>query len=211
MSKKADIESRILDVSYKLFLEQGYKNTTMDDIAQRLTMSKKTLYKYFPGKMELLAASFEILKNRLSLKVSTLLENQYIPYTAKLKSLLTVVATDLAPINPELLEDLREHAPEIWKNLQEYIRESAYLRFHKLIQEGKEKGFVASHVNVSLVVLIYASAIQNLIDSKFLAQFPGEIKDKMGLKTSEIYDQVIQIIYHGILTEDAKKDFHGLG
>lgn len=211
MSKKADIESRILDVSYKLFLEQGYKNTTMDDIAQRLTMSKKTLYKYFPGKMELLAASFDILKNRLSLKVSTLLENQYIPYTAKLKSLLTVVATDLAPINPELLEDLREHAPEIWKNLQEYIRESAYLRFQKLIQEGKEKGFVAAHVNVSLVVLIYASAIQNLIDSKFLAQFPGEIKDNMGLKTSEIYDQVIQIIYHGILTEDAKKDFHELG
>lgn len=211
MSKKADIESRILDVSYKLFLEQGYKNTTMDDIAQRLTMSKKTLYKYFPGKMELLAASFDILKNRLSLKVSTLLENQYIPYTAKLKSFLTVVATDLAPINPELLEDLREHAPEIWKNLQEYIRESAYLRFHKLIQEGKEKGFVAPHVNVSLVVLIYASAIQNLIDSKFLSQFPGEIKDNMGLKTSEIYDQVIQIIYHGILTEDAKKDFHGLG
>lgn len=211
MSKKADIESRILDVSYKLFLEQGYKNTTMDDIAQRLTMSKKTLYKYFPGKMELLAASFDILKNRLSLKVSTLLENQYIPYTAKLKSLLTVVATDLAPINPELLEDLREHAPEIWKNLQEYIRESAYLRFQKLIQEGKDKGFVAAHVNVSLVVLIYASAIQNLIDSKFLAQFPREIKDNMGLKTSEIYDQVIQIIYHGILTEDAKKDFHELG
>lgn len=52
MRKKPEIDSKILDVAYRLFLIQGYKNTTMDDIAQGLAMSKKTLYKYFPGKME---------------------------------------------------------------------------------------------------------------------------------------------------------------
>jgi AcrR family transcriptional regulator len=207
MSKKAEIESKILDVAYKLFLVQGYKNTTMDDIAQGLGMSKKTLYKYFPGKMELLAASFDLLKSRLSLKVETLVDNKYLPYTAKLKSMLTIVASDLAPINPELLEDLREHAPEIWKEPQAYIRDSAYLRFQKLIQEGVNKGFVAPHVNVSLVVLIYASAIQNLIDPKFLSQFPPGLKSNMGLTTAEIFDQAIQIIYQGILTDDAKQEY----
>lgn len=179
----------------------------MDDIAQELAMSKKTLYKYFPGKLELLSATFDVLKTRLAIKVQTLLDNKYIPFAAKLKSLLTVVATDLAPINPELLEDLRDHAPAVWKELQEYIRESAYLRFHKLIQEGMEKGYVASHVNISLVVFLYASAIQNLIDPKFLSQFPKEMRDNMGLKTSEIYDQAIQIIYQGILTEEAKEAY----
>lgn len=207
MSKKADIENRILDVSYQLFLRQGYKNTTMDDISQELSMSKKTLYKYFPGKLELLSATFDVLKTKLAIKVQTLLENKYITFAAKLKSLLTVVATDLAPINPELLEDLRDHAPEVWKELQEYIRESAYLRFQKLIEEGKEKGYVASHVNISLVVFMYASAIQSLIDPKFLAQFPKEMRDGMGLKTAEIYDQAIQIIYQGILTEEAKEAY----
>jgi AcrR family transcriptional regulator len=207
MSKKAEIESKILDVAYKLFLVQGYKNTTMDDIAQGLAMSKKTLYKYFPGKMELLAASFDLLKKRLSLKVESLVDNQYIPFTVKLKSMLTIVASDLAPINPELLEDLRDHAPEIWKELQHYIRDSAYLRFQKLIQEGVKKGFVASHVNVSLVVFIYASAIQNLIDPKFLSQFPSEMKNNLGLTTAEIFDQAIQIIYQGILTDEAKLEF----
>jgi len=207
MSKKADIEAKILDTAYKLFLNQGYKNTTMDDIAQALSMSKKTLYKYFPGKMELLAASFEIIKSRLSVKVQTIVENQYISYTAKLKSMLMVVAEDLAHINPELLEDLREHAPSIWKELQEYIRESAYLRFQKLIQEGVDKGFVSPKVNVTLAVLMYASAIQNLIDPKFLSQFPAEMKNKLELNTAEIYDQVVQVIYHGILTDEAKEEF----
>lgn len=207
MSKKADIESKILEVAYRLFLVQGYRKTTMDDIAQELAMSKKTLYKYYPGKMELLAATFDILKTKLSIKVESLVDNKYIPYTAKLKSMLTIVANDLAPINPELLEDLREHAPEIWKELQVYIRQSAYLRFQRLIQEGVEKGFISSQVNVSLVVLMYASAIQNLIDPRFLSQFPDEMSQKLELSTADIYDQIIQIIYQGILTDEAKAEF----
>ncbi|MGY6522619.1 MAG: TetR/AcrR family transcriptional regulator [Mongoliitalea sp.] len=207
MSKKTDIESKILDVAYKLFLKQGYKNTTMDDIAQELSMSKKTLYKYFPGKLELLAASFEILKNRLSLKVETLLENKYIPFTAKLKSLLTIVAADLAPINPELLDDLREHATEIWAELQTYIRESAFLRFQKLIEEGVRHGYILPNINISLVVCLYAAAIQSLIDTHFLEQFPAEMQKSMKMSTADKYDQAIHIIFQGILTDEARKEF----
>jgi AcrR family transcriptional regulator len=207
MSKKTDIESRILDVSYRLFLKHGYKNTTMDDISQALAISKKTLYKYFPGKLELLAASFDLLKTKLSVKVESLFENRYISFTTKLKSFLAIVAADLAPINSQLLEDLRGHAPEVWVDLQDYIRDSAYLRFQKLIEEGIDKGQVTPGINKTMIILVYASAIQSLIDPKFLAQFPFEMREKMNLNTSEIFDQTIQIIYQGILTEEAREAF----
>jgi AcrR family transcriptional regulator len=206
MSKKTDIEAKILDVAYRYFIKQGYKNTTMDDIAQELGMSKKTLYKYFPGKLELLAATFEILKTRLSIKVSGLLDNKLIPYTTKLKSLLSMVASDLSTINPKILDELRDHAPSIWADLLAYIKESGYLRFQKLIQEGIERGYVHSNVNVSFIVFIYTSAIQNLIDHKFLSQFPEEMRASFKLSPAEIYDQAIQIIYTGILTDDARKE-----
>jgi AcrR family transcriptional regulator len=207
MSKKTDNEVKILEAAYALFLKQGYKNTTMDDIAQELSMSKKTLYKYFPGKMELLASSFEILKNKLSLKVETVVSNKYLPFTAKLKSMLSVTAKELAPINAELLTDLREYAPEIWIELQQYIKESAYLRFQRLIQEGVEQGYVMSHVNISLVVFLYASAIQNLIDPKFLAQFPKEMQENLDMRPGQLFDQVIQVIYQGVLTNEARNEF----
>lgn len=207
MIKKTDIESRILDVSYRLFLKQGYRNTTMDDISQELSISKKTLYKYFSGKLELLAASFDLLKTKLSIKVEALFENRYISFTAKLKSFLSIVAADLALINPELLQDLRDHAPEIWIELQDYVRDSAYLRFQKLIEEGIEKGQVAANINKTMIVLVYASAIQSLIDPKFLAQFPSEMRERVNLNTSEIFDQTIQIIYQGILTDEARVEF----
>jgi AcrR family transcriptional regulator len=206
MSKNFEIESKILQVAYKFFIEKGYKNTTMDEIAQELGISKKTLYKYFPGKLELLASAFEMLTTKLSIKVNALLDNELIPYTVKLKSLLTNVATDIAPINPKILDELREFAPEIWKKLLDYIRESGYLRFQKLIQEGIKKGYVLPNTNVAFVVFIYTSAIQNLIDNKFLSQFPDEMRASFNFTPSQIYDQAIQIIYSGILTEEAQKE-----
>jgi len=207
MSKKTVNERIILESAYALFLEKGYRHTTMDDIAHALGMSKKTLYKYYPGKLELLSASFEIVKTKMTSKVEAILENKYIPFPLKLKSTLTVIATNLAPINPELFEDLREYAPDIWEELRVYINESAYIRFQKLIEQGVNQGLVNPRINVSLMVMLYAAAVQSLLDPKFISQFPDDISKQMRLSPSQVYDQAISIIYNGILTEEARTEF----
>ncbi len=207
MTKKPGLEGKILDVAYRHFLQKGYRQTTMDDIAQDLGMSKKTLYKYFPGKLELLAACFEILKTKMTAKVEAILDNRHLSFPLKLKSSLTVIATHLAPINPDLFGDLREHAPEIWSAMTDYINESAYLRFAKLIEQGIAQGLVNPRINVSLIVMLYASAVQSLLDPKFYGQFPEPIQKGIKIPPSDIYDQAISIIYNGILTEEARSEF----
>ena len=207
MSKKTSAEGKILDTAYRLFLSKGYRQTTMDDIAQDLGMSKKTLYKYYPGKLELLSASFEVLKTRMSAKVEAILENKYLAFPLKLKSTLTVIATHLAPINPELFEDLREHAPEVWAELIAYINESTYLRFAKLVEQGVAQGLVNPRINPSLIAMLYAAAVQSLLDPKFHSQFPDSFRKGMKLPPSEIFEQAISIIYNGILTEEARNEF----
>jgi len=207
MPNKASIESKILDVAYKLFMQKGYRQTTMDDIAQVLGMSKKTLYKYYPGKLELLGASFELTRTKLTAKVEAIVENRYIPFPLKLKSTLTVMASLLGPINPELFEDLREYAPEIWEELKLYINESAFIRVNKLLQQGLSAGMIKPTVNINLVVMLYASAVQSLMDPKFLAQFPEAIQRGMKISPAEMYDQAITIIYTGILTDEARNEF----
>lgn len=207
MSKKNSIEGKILDSAYKHFLDKGYRHTTMDDIATDLGISKKTLYKYHSSKLELLEASFEVLKLKMSSKVEAILDNKYISFPLKLKSTLTVVATHLAPINPELFEDIREHAKDVWEDILIYINESAYLRFQKLIKQGVDQGLVNPRININLIVMLYASAIQSLLDPKFISQFPDSMRKEMKLSPSEIFDQAISVIYNGILTEEARNEF----
>jgi AcrR family transcriptional regulator len=207
MSKKTSSEGNILTAAYKLFLQKGYRQTTMDEIALELGMSKKTLYKYYPGKMELLSASFEVLKTKMSAQVEAILENKYIAFPHKLKSTLTVIATHLAPINPDLLDDLREFAPDIWEDLTVYIYESAYLRFQKLLEQGMAQGLVNPKFNGNLVVMLYTAAVRSLLDPKFRSQFPDSIQTGMKLSPAEVYDQAITILYLGILTDEARDEF----
>lgn len=207
MSKKNSSEGDILTAAYKLFLQKGYRQTTMDEIALELGMSKKTLYKYYPGKMELLSASFEVLKTKMSAQVEAILENKYIAFPHKLKSTLTVIATHLAPINPDLLDDLREFAPDIWEDLTVYIHESAYLRFQKLLEQGMAQGLVNPKFNGNLVVMLYTAAVRSLLDPKFRSQFPDSIQTGMKLSPAEVYDQAITILYLGILTDEARDEF----
>ncbi|MDQ0503560.1 TetR/AcrR family transcriptional regulator [Xanthobacter agilis] len=46
----------IVGGAYRLFVRTGYGGTTMDAVAAECRMSKRTLYRFFPGKADLFAA-----------------------------------------------------------------------------------------------------------------------------------------------------------
>lgn len=54
-----EISSRITAAAEDLFVELGYERTTMDEVARRAQVSKRTLYARFPGKDDLFLAAVE--------------------------------------------------------------------------------------------------------------------------------------------------------
>src|SRR2546427_9441826 len=56
-SRKRDpSRRRIVDAARIHFFSHGFRSVTMDDLAEELGISKKTLYAHFPGKIDLLEA-----------------------------------------------------------------------------------------------------------------------------------------------------------
>jgi len=51
--------ARIVQEARELFIAEGYAGTTMDEVAARCRISKRTLYRLFPGKTELFTAIIE--------------------------------------------------------------------------------------------------------------------------------------------------------
>ncbi len=47
------MKDKILEYASQEFLHYGFKNVTMDDLAQKLGISKKTIYEYFSNKNQL--------------------------------------------------------------------------------------------------------------------------------------------------------------
>ncbi len=55
--KKDDIRNKILDISEKLFIKNGYDNTSLKQISEKSYISKSNIYRYFSSKEEI----YEIL------------------------------------------------------------------------------------------------------------------------------------------------------
>src|SRR5437660_9913884 len=54
--KRDPNRQRIVDAARAHFFNHGFRSVTMDDLAEELGISKKTLYAHFPGKFDLLEA-----------------------------------------------------------------------------------------------------------------------------------------------------------
>jgi AcrR family transcriptional regulator len=197
---KRKIRNIILETSQRLFFEKGYKKVTVDEIAASISISKKTIYKYFSGKREILEETFEFYRENISKDINAILNMADLSFPEKLKKVLSTIGIHMGGMNSLLVRDIQEYVPELWEKINNYKHEAAYLRFNKLIEEGKRKGHIKSEVNRSVVVALYASAIENLLDPSFIKCFPEELKSEIHQLPIEVFENAIKIIYEGILT-----------
>ena len=55
--KKRETERLLANTGVRLFLAQGYQETTLDQIAQEAGISRRTIFSYFPSKEDILVAA----------------------------------------------------------------------------------------------------------------------------------------------------------
>jgi AcrR family transcriptional regulator len=66
----------IIDAAFEVFMRYGYRRTTMDDIAQRVGLSRPTLYLTFPNKEAILRAVVEVGHERILAEIEAGLSAQ---------------------------------------------------------------------------------------------------------------------------------------
>jgi len=205
MSKNEMIKELIIKRSQKLFFEQGYKKVTVDDIASSLTISKKTIYKYFSSKREILEETFEDYKENISRDINEILDKTNLSFPEKLKQVLSSIGVHLGGMNSLLFKDIQDYVPELWEKIHLYKYEAAFVRFNKLIEEGRKNGHIKRDINRGVVVALYASAIENLLDPAFIKSLPPELNREIPDYPVDVFENAIKIIYEGILTPETIK------
>jgi AcrR family transcriptional regulator len=59
-------QTELTAVAQDLFLEQGYEETTVDQIAAAAGMSKRTFFRYFPSKDDLIIGKYDLFGDRMA-------------------------------------------------------------------------------------------------------------------------------------------------
>ncbi len=199
MHDEIEIRERILSNSQELFIKYGYNKVTMQEIADSMGMSKKTLYKYFESKEQCVKEIIDKRKCDIDDYLERLWADENLDFVEKLSSMMKFIRNQLPNMKGPLFEDLKKNFPEIWNEVHEsrkkYIRE----KYSRLIREGIKKGAVRKDLDEEIIMLIYINAIHNVLVPEVLSDLP--------LTSEQVFDNIVSVIFNGIFTEEGRQKY----
>lgn len=198
----SEIKNRIIEKARDYFFKHGYLKVTMDEIAHELGMSKKTLYQNFSGKDDLLKTIMQCRSREMDCMLDKIIQDQQQDFVEKLKSILKYVGVKLSQLDTAFLQDLKRNAPEIWKEMSAWHEHRIFIECQRLITEGMERGVFRNDIDQETVVLMYAYAIEQLIQP--------EIASKLPLTMNQIFETIIKVVLEGIFTDQARINYRSI-
>ncbi|HUE40792.1 MAG TPA: TetR/AcrR family transcriptional regulator [Chthoniobacterales bacterium] len=188
---------RIVEAARAHFFSHGFRSVTMDDLADELGISKKTLYAHFPGKIDLLEAVLadKFASVEATLKKVTRAHAHDFPMA--LHELLANTQRELDEIKPPFVRDVRQKAPNVFKVVER--RRAALIEryFGKLFIEGQRTGMVRKDVPAKLMIEILLAMVQSIMN-------PAKMEE-LGMMPKEGFAGILKIVLEGALTPKGRR------
>jgi AcrR family transcriptional regulator len=141
---------KILSASIELFSQYGFKTITMDDIARRAGISKKTLYQHFANKQEVVNESVLWYKNNTTEGCAVVLQGAENAVEAMVK-ILAFFDNIYKRINPMAMFELQRFFPEAYKSFRDLLMERDVAMIRENILQGIKEGHYREEINAELL------------------------------------------------------------
>jgi AcrR family transcriptional regulator len=188
---------RIVEAARAHFFSHGFRSVTMDDLAEELGVSKKTLYAHFPRKIELLEAVLADKFAGVEAKLTEISRAYPHDFRTALHELLANMRRELDEIKPPFVRDMRQKAPHVFKTVER--RRAALIErfFGKLFIEGQRTGMVRKDVPAKLMIEILLAMVQAIMN-------PPKMEE-LGMMPKEGFAGILKIVLEGALTGKGRK------
>lgn len=167
ISRKTEIERRnkLIKIAEELFLVNGYENTTINDIVERLNLAKGTFYYHFRSKEELLVAVSDKLLSETQNYLQRVHDRKDEDIFARLKDMLTAIDIDLYRNERIWRFVYHENNVILYNQLIKICKEKLGPLIADVLEEGSGKGLLdvphAMEMAEALIILLdlYAKQI----------------------------------------------------
>ncbi|MBV7440265.1 TetR/AcrR family transcriptional regulator [Weeksellaceae bacterium TAE3-ERU29] len=173
------MKGKILTVARKLFLKFGYRTVTMDDIAEELGISKKTLYENYNSKNKLIE---DVVQDIFENVESRLNENNYekeLNAIERIYKMSQVIDSFFNVTSRKPMREMEKYYPEIHKKVQIHIEEKIKKYLYKNIQEGISEGVYRKEVDIQFFFYFFLGIEKNGLSEQIYPE------DKFNLKYVE--------------------------
>lgn len=184
----SELRITIVEATIQEFNEKGLK-FTMDDIAKRLSMSKKTIYTVFRDKNALAVFMIDYIFDSIKESERQVLADDSLSTVEKLRKSLLIMPDKYRNINLQTVGMLKEKYPELYQKVAEKI-ETDWEPTLQLFEEGVKEGKIK---NVSPVIF------KSMVESTLEHFFSSTVLSEHGISYEEALSQVLKIVMEGIL------------
>ncbi|MEG2149976.1 MAG: TetR/AcrR family transcriptional regulator [Bacteroidaceae bacterium] len=192
ISAKAQLRQKIVMTATEAFTKHGIKTITMDEVANSVGISKRTLYETFKDKEELLAECLQVqhkemeeYMTRVALESENVLEIILMFYQ---KSIEMYHET-----NSSFFEDLNKY-PKLKEETLHQRQENSE-RTIEIFNKGIGQGIFRDDVNFEIVHLLVREQVNLLLNTDVCSDYPF----------IDVLESIVFVYMRGISTEKGQK------
>jgi len=191
-------QNKIIEHTEEKFFRDGFYKTTMDEIASELKMSKKTIYKFFPSKDDLVHAIAKFFMNKMKSQILPALSTDK-NAIEKLADLINILAKASEKISTKRMEEIKRHYPDLWIEIDRFRTEMMFGNITKVIDQGKKEGLFIDYPT-SIIMNVLVASVRNIVNPDFI------LNNNFSIIEAARY--AFKIIIGGIVTDKGKKIFN---
>lgn len=159
-------KAELLKCSIDKFTQQGSKHVTLDDLANELGISKKTIYSFFKNKEDLVTCSVESLLNDYKQEIDRLINSNGKDPILSVILIYQRGFEYLKYFKPSFLFGLEKYYPKANKLYNDFIEELNKTIILDLFKKAKKAGSINKGVDVELFVKLHFYRVEKLIFNK---------------------------------------------
>ncbi len=191
------IQERITEQAASMFFRNGIRSVTMDEIAESLGISKRTLYEGFTTKAELLKASIEY-KYKESLQLRNEIESHHKNDVLEvIYQHFRYILLSLNDIHPNFFKDIQKYHSRIWFKHIENKQEENIAFTESIIKKGKEQGLFRENVDGAILSRMIHAMLQMMHTEKLYPE--------TRFARAEVAKQVMFNFIRGLATAEGLK------
>ena len=170
------MNQKIIETATEMFLTHGFKSVTMDEIASKMGISKKTIYHHFENKNDLVEATTLHLFETISSGIDKimLLDNNPIEELFVIKDF---VMKHLKDENASPIYQLQKFYPNIHKTLMMRQFEKMDYCVIDNLNKGMQQGLFRNNINLELIGRFYFAGMTSIKDAELFN--PEEFSSKL--------------------------------
>jgi len=191
-----DVLTKIMQASVALFVQYGFKNVTMDDIARRAGVSKKTLYQHFTNKHDVVVGSVSWYQDKKLATLRAAMEGA----SNAIEALVRVdgeLAEDYRRLNPAAMLELQRFYPEGWDRFRSVLQTHDVEMVRQNIVRGIEEGLYRPELDPDITARYRIETALMCLQSNLL------VNDRFSLM--QVGHAMTEMFLYGIMTPKGEK------